>query len=381
VKRRHAQTSPSKRGGSTQDLTAAATVAAGQNWPAPAPANPQRRSIAAPLARVLAAVQPTWEDIMRRFRLLIAFPAAVALAVSVAVSAGPVASAQAAPAKLPVITTFTRNHFPESLAIDRQGNLYASLDYIGQVVKVTPGGQQHLVASFDVGKGFLTGLAFDRSGNLYVADATFEASPTPPGVFRISAGGAVTRVATLPTFSFPNGLAFHNGDLYITDSSLSVIWRLPPGGKAAVWLKSPLLAPKTKFGIGANGLAFRRGSFYASVADFGTIVRVPFRANGQPGAPVVIARADLLKTADGIAFDVKGNLYITVNVNRLVRLAPDGGLTVLAIRKNGLAFPDMPAFGTTPATRTTLYFTNGGFHRGPPDIVAFDADVRGLPLP
>jgi hypothetical protein len=147
-----------------------------------------------------------------------AFPAAVAPAVSAAVSAGPVVSAQAAPAKLPVVTTFTRNHFPESLAIDGQGNLYASLDYIGQVVKVTPSGQQQLVASFDVGAGFLTGLAFDRSGNLYVADATFEASPTPPGVFRISAGGAVTRVATLPTFSFPNGLAFHDGSLYITDS-------------------------------------------------------------------------------------------------------------------------------------------------------------------
>jgi sugar lactone lactonase YvrE len=108
---------------------------------------------------------------------------------------------------------------------------------------------------------------------------------------------------------------------------------------------------------------------------------VPFCAGGRPGAPVVIARANLLKTADGIAFDVKGNLYITVNVDRLVRLAPGGGLTVLAAKKNGLAFPDMPAFGTTPTTRTTLYFTNGGFHRGTPDIVAFDADVRGLPLP
>src|SRR5262249_17840001 len=156
-----------------------------------------------------------------------------------------------------------------------------------------------------------------------------------------------------------------------SDSSLSVIWRLPPGGKAAVWLKSPLLAPKTKFGIGANGLAFWRGSFYVSVADFGTIVRVPFRACGQPGAPVVIAQANLLKTADGIAFDIKGNLYITVNVDRLVRLAPDGGLTLLAAKKNGLAFPDMPAFGTTPTTRTMLYLTNGGFRRGTPDIVAF----------
>jgi sugar lactone lactonase YvrE len=318
---------------------------------------------------------------MRRFRLLIAFPAAVALAVSVAVSAGPVMSAQAAPAKLPVITTFTRNHFPESLAIDGQGNLYASLDYIGQVVKVTPGGRQHLVASFDVGAGFLTGLAFDASGNLYVADATFEASPTPPGVFRIGAGGTVTRVATLPADSFPNGLAFHDGDLYISDSSLGVIWRLPPGGQAAIWLKDPLLAPKTNRGIGVNDEAFRGDSLYVSVSDSGMIARVPLTTGGNAGVPVVVAQSPLLRTDDGIAFDIKGNLYITVNVNRLVRLAPDGGLIQLAAKNNGLAYTDGPAFGTTPTTRTTLYITNGAFHGGTPDIVAFDAGVRGLPLP
>src|SRR5512135_2032631 len=114
-------------------------------------------------------------------RLLTAFPAAVALAVPMAVWAGPVVSAQAAPAQLPVITTFTPGDFPESLAVDGQGNLYASLGFIGQVVKVTPTGQQQPVASLPVGAGLLTGLAFDPGGNLYVADATFEAAPTPPG--------------------------------------------------------------------------------------------------------------------------------------------------------------------------------------------------------
>ena len=317
---------------------------------------------------------------MRRFRLLIAFPAAVALAVSVAVSAGPVVSAQAAPAELPVITTFTPNHLPESLAIDGQGNLYASLDFIGEVVKVTPSGQQQPVASLDVGAGFLTGLAFDPSGNLYVADATFEASPTPPGVFRIGAGGGVTRVATLPADSFPNGLAFHDGYLYISDSSLGAIWRLPPGGNAAIWLQDPLLAPKTKTSIGANDEAFRGDSLYVSVSDSGTIVRVPLTTGGNAGIPVVVAQAPLLRTADGIAFDIQGNLYVAVNVNGLVRLAPDGGLTQLAAKNNGLVYPTMPAFGTTPTTRTTLYITNGALRNGTPDIVAFDAEVPGLPL-
>jgi hypothetical protein len=51
MKRRHAQTRLSTRGGSIQDLAAAATVAAGQNRPAPATANPRRPSITTPFPR------------------------------------------------------------------------------------------------------------------------------------------------------------------------------------------------------------------------------------------------------------------------------------------------------------------------------------------
>lgn len=171
-----------------------------------------------------------------RFISLIAFSVAFALAVPVAVPAGPMASARAASAQLPVITTFHPGDFPESLAVDRHGNLYTSLGLIGEVVKVTPGGHQKPLAHLDIGDGLITGLAFDSAGNLYVADATFQASPTPPGIFRISARGAVTRVATLPADSFPNGLAFRDGRLYISDSSLGAIWQLMPGRKAAIWL-------------------------------------------------------------------------------------------------------------------------------------------------
>jgi sugar lactone lactonase YvrE len=86
---------------------------------------------------------------------------------------------------------------------------------------------------------------------------------------------------------------------------------------------------------------------------------VPLRTGGDAGTPQIAAQANLLRTADGIAFDAHGNLYVTVNTNRLVRLASDGALTELAAKNNGLVYPTMPAFGTTPATRTTLYITNG----------------------
>jgi hypothetical protein len=51
MKRRHAQTNLSKRGGSIQNLAPAATVAAGQHWPAPASTNPRWLSITAHLPR------------------------------------------------------------------------------------------------------------------------------------------------------------------------------------------------------------------------------------------------------------------------------------------------------------------------------------------
>ena len=48
MKRRHAQTDLVKRRGSIQDLAAAAIIAVGQNWPAPATTNTRRRTIAMP---------------------------------------------------------------------------------------------------------------------------------------------------------------------------------------------------------------------------------------------------------------------------------------------------------------------------------------------
>ena len=72
------------------------------------------------------------------FTLLTVASVAFALALPVAVSPGSIVSAEAAPASLPVVTTFTPGDFPESLALDAGGNLYASLGFLGEVVPVSP---------------------------------------------------------------------------------------------------------------------------------------------------------------------------------------------------------------------------------------------------
>lgn len=346
-------------------------------------------------------------------RLLILF---VVAAMLVCVAAGP---ASARKSRTHVVTTFSAGDwgaFAEGLAADSQGNLYASLtnwgyaseDYsvmdpnIGEVWKVAPCGAKSLVASLDITAfGMLTGMAVDRDDRVYVGcgdAAPFNGMPSGigSGVYRVGPG-ALTKVVALPDASWPNGLAFHDGSLYITDSVLGAVWRVQLGdgvaGPDTPWLQDDLLAlDPAGFNIGANGLAFSGRHLYVSVSDFGRIVRVPVRGDGSPGALKVVCETPELSTADGIAFDIAGRLWITVNTGStgtrpsgaLYRLGQDGVLKMIADDPGWLNFPTMPVFGTTWGTSGTLYIENGAydgwFDGTSPDITALRVGVPGLPL-
>jgi sugar lactone lactonase YvrE len=281
------------------------------------------------------------------------------------------------------LTVFPAGSFPESLAV-RGGSLYVSLGFAGEVMRVSPTGVQTVYATgLPIGQGLLTGLAFDQAGNLYVAAATFSSDPAP-GVYLIPAGGgSFSRVLTLPAESFPNGLAFHHGQLYVSDSSLGAIWKLQPGGATptAPWYENALLAPMK--GIGANGIAFDAAGnhLYVAVADSGRIVRLNLSNNGSVSSTTVVTEQQQLRSADGICFDTAGKLYVAVNdTNRLVRVdVSNGSLTSLADRSDGLSYPTQPAFDTSPES-TTLDLTNGAFSNGVADIEAFNVGATGLPL-
>ena len=291
--------------------------------------------------------------------------------------------------------------FAESLAADSHGNLFATLTTwgetadIGEVWKITPGGEKAVVATVDVGPGLLTGIAFDGAGDLYVAAATFSAAPVS-GVFRIDPDGppgqVATRVMTLPVSSFPNGLACRKGHLYVSDSVTGAIWRAPSASSSSPstpWVKNALLKPSMN-GLGANGIAFRQSRLYIAASDSGRIFCVPVRADGSAGALTVIANRKALRSADGIAFDSCGGLWITTNHGAgvsstgtsggLYLLSPSGTLETIAASPDWLDYPSMPVFGTTTGTRTTLFITNGSFEIGTPSLIALDAGVPGLPL-
>jgi sugar lactone lactonase YvrE len=332
---------------------------------------------------------------MRRTVTILALVAAL-----LAVAAAPAAAASGPNARLGswsrpgVVTTFNpgvNGAFCESLAADRAGHLFASVTVwgqasnTGQIWRIAPSGHKTLAATCDLGAtGMLSGLAFDARGRLYVGWVDFaDPSVAKPGVARLAPGGTLKRVVTLPGSSFPNGLAFHNGRLYISDSTLGAIWRVLPGRlqtPSRPWLQNALLKPATASGLGANGIAFWRNSLIVAVSDEGRIVRVPLRANGSARAPVVVTQKPDLVSVDGIAFDVHGGLWLVTNTNGLLRLGPRGALSDVENNPGWLDYPTQPVFGTTPGMRAMLYIANGSFNNGTPNILALNVGVRGLPL-
>ena len=286
--------------------------------------------------------------------------------------------------------------FPESITAGPDGYLYASVTDLEvtdgvqhdlcYIARFKPDGERQEKLAFPpniCSTGNLLGVAFDEEDRLYVAVADWPPGPGP-GVYRVEHNGSPTRVLSLPDGSFPNGLAFYDGDMYVSDSFQATIWKKGPQGDAVVWLQDWAL-----FGWpGPNGIAFYRHSLYIAVISSGSIVRVPLLHDGSPGTYEYVAGPDSgLIDIDGIAFDVTGKLWFTVNYGsdgsggKLGTLDEGGKPIFLADSPGWLDYPTMVVFGTSYRDRDTLYLTNGGLNGGKPNVLSFDVDVAGLPLP
>jgi sugar lactone lactonase YvrE len=311
------------------------------------------------------------------------------IACLVLLAAALAAPGAAVPATVPLRTVLSldpnANEYPEGIAIDRRGNIYFGLAADGRILRLGPNGSRSTLTTLPIGTGLLLGLAVDEFGNVYAGLASFD--PATHGIWRITPDGESHRYAALDPTGFPNGLAFDDrGNLYASDSYLATVWRIGPGGGTAEpWLQSPLLAgdPVNGFGIGANGVAFWRGDLYVANTDRGSIVRVPVGTDGAAGTPAVYVANPAIAFADGIAFDVRGSLYVVNSLltNTLVRIAPDRTLETLATAADGLDYCASVAFGTGRSERTQLYIANVGANFNRPSVMKADVGVPGVPLP
>ena len=229
---------------------------------------------------------------------------------------------------------------PDGLAFDSSGNLYVANTGDGTVSKVDTGG---VVSTFASGFTHPVGLTFDGAGNLYVSYGDNAGT-----VGEVSTSGAVTTFANYNTYNsglyYPKGLAFDSsGNLYAADWGGSDVTRLTPDGAASNF----------GFGFGGTengwGLAFDRiGNLY--VADWwtGTVSKV-----SAGGSFSVFASGFSNPTA--LAFDSSGNLYVANAGNNTVSMVTLGGV-VSTFLSSGLNQPDGLAFDSSG----NLYVANSG---------------------
>ena len=329
---------------------------------------------------------------------------------SVLLAVGASAAANPAAAAPPVgtISPFTGNIAgtacinPEGLTIDFSGNFYTGSGRVfpvGAVCQFGPNGVLKKSIVIPAGPGgfvALLGVHFEGPHTVFALDFadTFVHPGTSNGrVLAVdTVSGAVTTIAS--GFSFPNGIAEDlRGNLYVTDSFQGTITRMAQDGShKTVWLADPLLAgnPSAPLPVGANGLAFDLffKNLYVANTSNARVIRVPVKRDSSAGTPQIFAdgatinqdqsTTNALLGADGIAFDLFGNLYVAANANNEIQvLSPAAHLIA---RYTSASLPiDVPASPLFVGTK--LYFTNlslfdGGINSS---IAVLQAPIPGLP--
>ena len=292
--------------------------------------------------------------------------------------------------------------FPEGITIDKVGNMYVSLGPpfwygggFGEIWKISPDGTRTRLVQFPGGPG-PAGLAVDAPGNLYFAYPTGDISTN--GVYLLPKSGEPVRLPGTEKIGLANGLALDKqGDIYVSDSFVGAVWRIPldGSGEADIWYQDDWLLGCGDVPVGANGIAYRQGSFYVANTSLGMLIEIPVLDDGSHGTAQTIAGDpdcdplnDKLASMDGIAMDVQGDIYaLLVIQNKLVKINPDdGSFTTLLTEADGLHNPASIAFGTGKGSRKRIFFTNFALFPGPassvgPAVLSLDVDQPGQPLP
>lgn len=284
------------------------------------------------------------------------------------------ASTPALAAEVEVIESYDASigELPEGVAVGPDGDIYVTLAGTGELRHLDRRTYQgETLANFDVGAGFLLGMAF-KGSELHVVVGSFDAATC--GVWKVGADGSKERVVPFGASEFPNDLTFdRDGNMYVTESIGGAVYKVAPGGTRQLWAQSPLLVGDVNvspvpFPIGANGIAYddETGTVLVANSQVPAVIEIE-DAGGQAGAYSVLAAGEHLRGADGLAIDRNGDIVVVSNFNSAV-LHIDratGAATTLADASDGLVFPSTAAFGQYGPDKRSLFVANFGFGAGP----------------
>ena len=260
----------------------------------------------------------------------------------------------------------------EGVVIDKDGYVYGG-GRNGIIYKVSPDGQVSELLTLPEGS-VPNGITMDLNGDLVYCDLGKQA------VMRVTQSGRVSMIAdrvgdvklALPNFATYDA----EGNLYVSNTS----WRdvsqvLPelsngePNG-ALVRIRPNGSGDVVAKGIyAANGTAIdpKEEAVYLLESSRNDCLRIAIKKDGTFGRPEVYSQ-DFPAFPDGMAFDVDGNLYVTLPAvaqdgnldpaNKIIVINPNGQWSMLIDDAEGktLVLPTNCAFGG-PGLQD-LYFAN-----------------------
>ncbi len=260
------------------------------------------------------------------------------------VNIAPTATVGSAAAGERVASTFVASTIylssPQGIAFDSSGNLYVANQGTSTISKITPGGAKSIFCSSPLLSG-PNGLAFGNNGNLYVSNTNNNTICviTPSGqasVFVDKTGG----------LSSPAGVVFDgSGNLYVANSGANTISAITPTAAVSSFVDSThgLKSP--------NGLAFdKSGNLFVANLLGNTITKVT-----PAGQVSTFVGSTGVTAPQGLAFDSSGNLFVSEQYpNTIKKITPTGTASTFTTPTTDPTYPDGLAFGSDG----NLYFAN-----------------------
>lgn len=251
---------------------------------------------------------------------------------------------------------------PDAMCLLPDGNVILSMPNFNDLkqpplmIKITPQNKTQVFYKLppnpDTGKPFgPLGVCVAPSGDLYLADYQ-QADPGKSRVVRIAIkdGKPVDTVTVVSGFTVSNAVIVRDGYLYVSETqidakaqpSISGVFRFKLG-EEGVELKTPLTddphliatikCHDKELPLGADGLCFdKQGNLYVGNFAGGTVHKLTFDQEGKVASNKIFAKADFMKSADGLFFDpVHDKIYVAdsrANAVQIVSL--DGSVQTLA---------------------------------------------------
>jgi sugar lactone lactonase YvrE len=251
---------------------------------------------------------------------------------------------------------------PDGMTLLPDGNLILSVPNFtdmtspGVLMKVSPKNEvslfYRLPAHPDSGKVFPMGVCAAPGGDLFVADCQVLVDANHKSrLLRVVVknGRPVETRVVASGLVCANGVTIRDGYVYLTDSVidgsvepiLSGVYRfrldeenvaIQPGKDdphvlAITKTKNPVLK------VGADGIAFdSHGNLYIGNCGDATVDRIELDAHGKVKSYSVFAKADFLKSVDGLYCDQRTDTIYVADIlaNAIQTVSPDGSVRTLA---------------------------------------------------